>query len=403
MRISFWFILTAILVIASAVIFFLGYSWYGAMASVGVIVTLCLTLRAVILPFRTIHTGMDLLRSQDFASSLRKVGQPDADSMVSLYNTLIANMKAERLRTEEQNNFLIKLVEASPMGIAICDFDGNIESSNEAFRRLASTDIIKALGQLGYDEQLIFRPSGAQVLKCSRKYFMDRGFMRPFFLIERLTDEIVKAETDVFHKIVRTMGHEVNNTLGGVISVLETVADIHAEDSDMTQVLESCRSSCLHLGEFVRGYSDVVKLPEPVLETLDLNVCLEDVLPFLQKMCPDNITVSIDACAEPAFARFDAMLLQRVIVNAVKNSVESIGSREGHIILRARPRSLEIIDDGPGISPEAAGHIFTPFFSTKQPDRGLGLMLISEILRRHEAEFSLASDGPATTLRINFK
>lgn len=49
-------------------------------------------------------------------------------------------------------------------------------------------------------------------------------------------------------------------------------------------------------------------------------------------------------------------------------------------------------DNGRGISPEAAGNLFTPFFSTKHPDRGLGLMLVADILRAHRSDFTLATD-----------
>ena len=176
------------------------------------------------------------------------------------------------------------------------------------------------------------------MLHCSRRSFMDRGFSRPFFLVERMTDEIMKAETDMFHKIVRTMGHEVNNTLGGVVSVLETLADINAGDKVIVEAIDSCRNSCINLEGFVRGYSDVVKLPEPVTEPLAINSLITDVLPFLRSMCPQNIAISRESDPEGATVMADPMLLQRVIVNAVKNSAESIGDSDGHIVLRTSGR-----------------------------------------------------------------
>ncbi|MDE5568734.1 MAG: sensor histidine kinase, partial [Muribaculaceae bacterium] len=69
---------------------------------------------------------------------------------------------------------------------------------------------------------------------------------------------------------------------------------------------------------------------------------------------------------------------------------------------RTAPAQLEIIDNGKGISDEVAQHIFTPFFSTKHADRGLGLMLISDILRRHKASFTL-STGTDRLTRLTIK
>lgn len=98
----------------------------------------------------------------------------------------------------------------------------------------------------------------------------------------------------------------------------------------------------------------------------------------------------------------DPVLMQRVLINLVKNAVESIGGRQGHIRLRVEGKTLAVTDDGLGISPEAAQRIFTPFFSTKRPDRGLGLMLVADILRSHNAGFSLATAGGETTFLITF-
>ena len=97
------------------------------------------------------------------------------------------------------------------------------------------------------------------------------------------------------------------------------------------------------------------------------------------------------------------MLIHRVLVNAVKNSVESIGDAGGRIVIRTAPDILEVIDNGKGISDETAKMIFTPFFSTKHADRGLGLMLISDILRRHNATFTLiTTPDRLTRLTIRF-
>lgn len=407
MRSIFWFILTALAIVGAFILCLTHLTVWAVVCAVTALTALVMSYRSVSLQLKAIQTGTDLLRSQDFASRLRHVGQKEADSMVDLYNTLMSRMKEERLRTEEQNNFLIKLVEASPMGIAICDFDGKIESSNNAFRRMRSPELMEALESLDYDCSVTIRPTGGKILRCSRQYFMDHGFRRPFFQVELLTDEIVRAETDVFHKIIRTMGHEVNNTIGGVVSVLETVADIHSGEPAIAEVADSCRTSCVRLTEFVRGYSEVVKLPDPVLERTDLHRFLAESLPFLSKMAGADIEVLVeeDGDGRPAFARIDTMLIQRVLVNAVKNAVESIGGRPGQITLRAHGTHLEITDNGRGIAPEVADRIFTPFFSTKRPDRGLGLMLIADILRRHKADFSLTTSparGGLTTLGIRF-
>lgn len=404
MRNKVYFIISIVLLLAAMVAIATGKTTAAYIAMGSVLVALILFYRAVALPLRTIRAGMDLLRSQDFASRLAHVGQKDADNMVDLYNSIITNLKTERLKGYEQNCFLSKLIEASPMGIAICDLDGNIETQNQSFKNFSSPQLLEALAGLPDEDSCTLRPGGMQVLRCSRHFFMDRGFRRPFFLVERLTDEIVRAETEMFHKIVRTMGHEVNNTLGGVISVLETLAAINEGDADVADAIRSCTSSCENLVSFVRSYSDIVKLPDAVLELIDLNTFVNDSLPFLRKMCPGGIELTSSLAPEPVYVRADTMLLQRVVVNAVKNAYESIGASRGTITIATSPSTLEIIDNGPGIAPEVADKIFSPFFSTKRADRGLGLMLIADILRKHHSLFSLATgDDKLTRLSITFR
>lgn len=93
---------------------------------------------------------------------------------------------------------------------------------------------------------------------------MDSGFKRPYFLVELLTQELIDAETAVFNKIVRTMGHEVNNTLGSVVSVLETVESVSEENELLNRAVSSCRERCLNLVDFVKSYSDIVKIPPDI-------------------------------------------------------------------------------------------------------------------------------------------
>lgn len=358
-------------------------------------VAFVLLMWSMMTPLNAVENGMYLLREQDYSSRLRWTGQRDADKVVELFNGLIDTMKAERLKTLEQENFLEHLIKASPMGIAICNFNRNIISSNRAFDRMAGPAVRKLLWKLREGESKVIRPTASQVLRCSRLWFMDSGFKRTYYLVELLTDEVLSAETNVFNKIVRTMGHEVNNTLGSVVSVLETVEMLNGDDEALCAAVGSSRERCLSLVSFVKSYADIVKLPEPTLQQVSLGEWIEGLKPFLAGMAGRNITMEFehsDSSDGGDEVMVDPMLLERVVVNIVKNAVESIGEKEGSITVSTARQRLTVADSGPGISAENAARLFTPFFSTKKADRGLGLMLVSEVLRRHKAAFSLHTD-----------
>lgn len=369
------------------------------------IASLLLCYHAVARPLNAVQNGIYLIKSQDFGSRLRLTGQHDADNVISLFNSLMDTLKSERLKSMEQNHFLARLLEVSPMGVAICDFDGNIIETNPAYRRMATPQLQQALESLSMGQVDTLRLGTAQIYRCSRLWFMDSGFRRPFLLIEQLTDEIARAEKEIFKKIVRTIGHEVNNTLGSVSSVLETMEDIHEGEPSVTAALGSSRESCANLVAFVRGYADVVKLPEPALAPTDLAAELQRLMPTLRSMAHSGIRISSEITGPAETLNIDMMLITRVIVNIVKNAVESIGDRtDGEISLHLDRNHLRITDNGSGITPEKAGRLFTPFFSTKHPDRGLGLMLVTDILRAHHATFTLGTDPDTrlTTFAITF-
>lgn len=367
-------------------------------------VLLFLMVYSVRKPLRAVENGLYLLRDQDFSSRLRKTGQPDADKVVELYNSLIESMKKERLRIQEQDKFLKLVVDASPMGIAICNYDGDIMETNRAWDNMQSEAMTQAIKSVNNGETRTVRMADALIVRISKLWFMDSGFRRNFILIERLTDEIAMAEKQMFNKIVRTIGHEVNNTLGSVISVLDSLAEMHGDDALTADAISSSSKSCTNLVSFVRGYADIVKLPPVTAEAVDVNRWLTGLMPYLKKMAPANVSIEYHPDAESHRVLMDTMLMERVMINIVKNAVESIGERpEGRIDITFRDSVITVTDNGRGISAEASDKLFTPFYSTKRPDRGLGLMLISDVLRAHKARFSLSTSAATglTTFMID--
>lgn len=384
-----------------------GTLWIAGLC-VASLITTALLARAVHTPLKAVQNGMYLLREQDFSSRLRPIGQADADMVVEVYNSVIDSMRAERLKNLEQNRFLSQVVDASPLGVAICDFDGRIVQTNRAWEKMQSPRLAKAIDSISDGTTGTVRVADSLIVRISRLWFMDKGFRRRFILVEKLTDEIVAAEKQMFNTIVRTIGHEVNNSLCSVMSVLESLEEMHAGDPLTADAITSCSASCANLVGFVRGYADIVKLPEPVTEQVDLNEWLMRLRPALQALVTGRgITLEMNLGEGEAPSRIDPMLMERVLVNIVKNAAESIGDEKKGVITVSlaavtEPDTpachlLSVTDNGKGISPEASKKLFTPFFSTKNPDRGLGLMLVTDILRAHRSRFSL-STSPETSL-----
>lgn len=426
MRVS-WIFTIIILLIAGAVVALmlidsgtLAYKLIGGVAFLGLLL-LIVFYRNVMRPLRTIANGVDLLRAQDFSSRLSHVGQREADRIVDMFNGMMASLKHERLKLREQNHFLDLLVEVSPMGIIMLGRDGRITSANRAAARFLDLDTAKELlgltpieihstlaamlGNLKDKEVKVARMNDSMVYRLSRLSFMESGMSHPFYLIEKLTDEVMKAERKSYEKVIRMMAHEVNNSLAGIISVMET-AEEEITDPDLSEAMIACENRCKDMGAFITKFASAVKIPEPVKRNTDLTELLRSRTPLLESICNSkgsHLAMSLPTKETPIF--IDPVLMEQVVTNIVKNAAESAG--EGgkvEIRIEGPGTRLVIIDNGPGISPEAAEMLFTPFFTTKETGHGLGLLLVSEVLNSHGCRFSLeTSPDGLTRFRIRFQ
>ncbi len=417
MRLKFYFILLSIFILASWVILFYfavrEHGMWFYIAEILLTMTLFVLFifyRKVVKPMRSIANGMELLREQDFNSRLTTVGQTEADRIVMVFNRMMDQLKNERLRLREQNHFLDLLISASPMGVVILTFDQQISMINKAalkFTGFESENEVKGLMLSDIDSILIheitkipigttstIRLSDSQIYRCAYLSFIDRGFEHPFILIESLTSEVIKAEKKAYEKVIRMISHEVNNTVAGISSTLQSVTDIldHKEENgDLCDIMRICIERSYSMSRFITNFADVVKIPEPDLKWVDLNMQLINSKIFMENLCNINhVKLHLDLCTDSLMVKLDAELFEQVIINIIKNSIESIGEN-GDITIRTSrlPNCLEIIDTGRGIDKEDEAKLFTPFFSTKPNGQGIGLIFIRDVLTKHDCTFSL--------------
>ena len=380
--------------------------------------------RKVVKPLNSIASGMDLLQAQDFSSRLAPVGQREADRIVSIFNRMMNQLKEERLHLREQNHFLDLLIRTSPMGVIILTLDERISMVNKAALAflnekteedmldktmdMLNGSLAEELTRLPKDTTTTIRLSDSHIYRCSHLSFIDRGFAHPFYLIESLTSEVMKAEKKAYEKVIRMIAHEVNNSVAGITSTLDTIDDALQtmdDTEDIREVMRVCVERSYSMSRFITNFADVVKIPEPQLEEVHLNDRVVACKIFMENLCQHrDIDLQLDLCEENPLVSMDTSLFEQVIINIIKNATESIDTH-GKVIIRTSsvPLMLEIGDTGKGISKEVESKLFSPFFSTKPNGQGIGLIFIREVLMKHGCTFSLRTypDG-ITRFKIFF-
>src|SRR5215213_1844323 len=301
--------------------------------------------RSFFVPLDLIRTGAELMAERDFTSQFREVGQPEMDALIRIYNQMIGRLREERLRLQEQHYLLDRVLTASPAGIVTLDFDGRVTSANPAAGALLEIGPEVAEGRpladlpgpgpalaaiaVGGSEVLALQ--GGRRLKVSRAEFFDRGFPRSFLLLEELTEELRASEKAAYGKLIRMMSHEINNSVGAVGSLLDSfrgyAGDLGGEDKDdFLQAITVAITRLENLRAFMNGFAEVVRLPPPDRRATDLKQLLDEILllwrPELDRR---RIRVTWERAEPLPPIELDRNQIEQVLVNVLKNAVESIG------------------------------------------------------------------------------
>ena len=398
------------LVLAAAAVFVLIENQFMLFAVEAIFVVSILVsyrlVRALFVPLDLIATGAELIAERDFTSRFVEVGQPEMDSLIVVYNDMIDRLREERLAAEEQHQLLDRIVQASPSGIVICDFDGNVEQMNPAARTLVTPELLAEMRMLHSGESRLVNQAGPRRLKVWRAEFRDRGFAKTFFVIDEMTEELRLSEKSAYEKLIRMMSHEVNNSVGAVRSLLESslryAPQVREEDrGDFTNALTVASSRVDALNRFMAAFADVVRIPQPHRTRTNARSLVTRVAALLKPELEAR-RIQLNLALDEMTVDADESQLEQVVINIVRNAMEAIGAG-GTIDVTLHDGVLTVADSGAGISPEAAHDLFTPFFTTKPDGRGLGLTIVQEILTNHGFAYSLENrPGGGAEFRVAF-
>jgi len=405
------------------------HKWLFLLAESGILIILGLSVRLYrifISPLNLIAAGIESIREREFSSQFIEVGQPDMDRLIRVYNEMIRRLRDERLQRTEKAVLLEKLIQASPAGIIILDFDGRIDIANPTaaeFLGLTAADVhglslsaiqhplARQLATMNTEGSAVFSVSGIQKYKCRKAHFMDRGFQRQFMVIEELSDEIWQSERNAYGKVIRMMSHEVNNSICAVNSILATVREYCARPAPSSNheyltALDVAIDRNQHLNHFMANFAEVIRLPQPRRTTTNLHGVLQSALTlFKPELDRLNIRAELELTTNPLIIDCDYQQMEQVLVNIIRNAIEAI-EQNGVITLitQHKPAAQLIIQDtGPGIAPEIRPFLFTPFYTTKKDGQGIGLTLVREILTQHGFRFQMAAaPSGLTQFRIWF-
>ena len=360
----------------------------------------------LIRPLTYLKQGVNAIKDQDFNVKFLPTGKGEVDELVDVYNKMIDALRNERTTQQEQHFFLEKLIQTSPTGIIILDYDGALKQVNPKAETIlnAHPEVFEQLAAIQTGSSKMLKIDGLRTYKIQKSRFMDMGFERVFIMMEEVTAEIFAAEKQVYSKVIRMMAHEVNNTVGPVNSIINmALLQKNNWEQEQNQLLKTALQVAIdrnqNLNVFMRNFAELVKLPEANKKRIDLVLLIRSVADLMQFSTNDKVIhFEFQLPEDPYLIFADVQQMEQALINIVKNAIDAIETTGTiQFILNTVNRKLIISDTGKGIAENDTEQLFSPFFSTKKDGQGIGLTLVREILLNHGYEFSLKTVAPQYT------
>ena len=381
----------------------------------------------VVRPLHTMANLLSALREGDFAIRARgaRRDEPLGDVMAEI-NTLSRTLQDQRLNALEATALLRTVMEEINISIFAFDSERKLRLANHAGQLLLAKPAERILGRAAADIGLaeclegeparmlhLTFPGGQGRWGMRRSEFREGGRPHQLIVIADLSRTLREEELQAWQRIVRVLGHELNNSLAPIKSIAGSLSALlrsprRAADweDDMRSGLDIISARAESLARFMQAYARLARLPQPTLAPCALRPLIERVV-ALETRLPVRLLPSADV----TFA-CDAAQLEQLVINLVKNAVEAAleqranGRADAGVRLHWRKLAgaveLLVEDDGPGIA--QATNLFVPFFTTKPEGSGIGLVLCRQIAENHGGTLTLIDregvSGCIATLRL---
>src|SRR5258708_792513 len=394
--------------------------WTLAVVSAGVWVGFGYSVRErVASQLRTLANLLEAMREGDYSIRARGTRGGDAMSGVMVQvNAMSAPLRAQRLGGREATTLLKKVMEEIDVSIFAFDGEYRLRLMNRGAERLLAEPAERVLGKeasdlgiqayLEGDTQHVVQHTfkgGAGRWSISRSSFREGGLPHQLLVVTDLTRPLREEELKAWQRIVRVLGHELNNSLAPIKSIAGSLESIltrlpRAEDweDDMKRGLAVIASRSEALSRFMTAYARLAKMPQPTKASLKVGDLVRRVA-GLETRLPPKLSPGPELVIQA-----DSDQLEQLLINVIRNAADASLETGGGVRVGWQRENTSLIvwvrDEGPGLS--NTSNLFVPFFTTKPGGSGIGLVLSRQIAEAHGGTLTLqnAAEGRGCEARL---
>ena len=368
----------------------------------------------VVFSLQTLSNILAALREGDYSIRGRASRNNDALADVTReVNTLAQTLREQRMDALEATTLLRKVMEE--IDVAVFTFDGEqkLRLVNRGGERLLNMPSERLLGLKAEDIGLadclkegassrvidaVF-PGGSGRWEIRRSMFRQGGLPHQLLVLSNLSRALREEELKAWQRIVRVIGHELNNSLAPIKSISGSLTSLLQKDSrppdwedDMVRGLAVIASRSESLSRFMAAYARLAKMPQPKFQPIQIGELVRRVVGLETRM-----RVTLNPGSEFTI-QADADQIEQLLINLIRNAVDAALETTGGVRLHWQRSAgyLDIViqDDGPGLSNTT--NLFVPFFTTKPGGSGIGLVLSRQIAEAHGGTLTLENREDAT-------
>jgi nitrogen fixation/metabolism regulation signal transduction histidine kinase len=369
----------------------------------------------VVFSLQTLSNILAALREGDYSIRGRDSRHDDALAEVTReVNTLAQTLRDQRMDALEATTLLRKVMEE--IDVAVFSFDGEhkLRLVNRAGERLLNMPSERLLGLGAEDIGLagcLHEGAGSRVIDAAfpggpgrwevrRSMFRQGGLPHQLLVLSNLSRALREEELKAWQRIVRVIGHELNNSLAPIKSISGSLTSLLRKESrpqdweeDMQRGLAVIGSRSESLSRFMAAYARLAKLPQPKFQPVDIGSLLRRVAGLETRM-----EVSLEPGPDQLTIQADGDQIEQLLINLIRNAVDALVETGGGVRVgwkrSGRYLDIFVMDDGPGISNTT--NLFVPFFTTKPGGSGIGLVLSRQIAEAHGGSLTLENREGAT-------
>jgi nitrogen fixation/metabolism regulation signal transduction histidine kinase len=375
----------------------------------------------VVHPLQTMTNLLAALREGDYSIRARGARPEDAlgETLLEI-NSLGETLRVQRLGAFEATALLRTIMAEIDVAVFTFDPEHRLRLVNRAGEHLLAQPIDKLLGRRASDLGLaacleasedapltLSFPGGSGRWGVRRSTFRERGLPHELLVLTDLSRTLREEERRAWQRLVRVLGHEMNNSLAPIKSIAGSLEALLRREippadwkDDARSGLKSIASRADSLGRFMQAYARLAKLPPPQKEHVDLGDLIRRVVSLEPRL---NVNLSLG----PEFRIVaDGAQIEQLLINLVHNAVDASLETHGQVTMGWREVGdcveVFVTDEGPGIMNPT--NLFVPFFTTKPGGSGIGLALSRQIAEAHGGSLSLTNrpggTGAEAVLRL---